>query len=59
MDSVAIIDETGELTQAVLLRFGRSLVAVTEDGRYILPGSYTVLSMESSHTIKAAERRAQ
>lgn len=58
MDSVAIIDENGELAEAVLRQFGRSLVAVCE-GRFILPGNYTVLSMESSHTIKAAERRAQ
>lgn len=58
MDPVAIIDENGELAEAVLQQFGRSLVAVCE-GRYILPGSYTVLSMSSADMIHTAERRAQ
>ena len=53
-----IIDECGDLADAYILETPRGRRVALCDGRYILPGAFTVLSPIAADQIRAGELRA-
>ena len=58
MNLVTIIDENGELAQAMLKGYSFGEVAIV-DGRYLLPEAFYVVTEAQAEDIRRAELRAR